>query len=582
MLPPIDILNKTLELSDVKDQWFLDEKYGVWCLEDLLYTMKATTPKFQRLSIYVPKAYMSAPGVICETSEINGYTAKTAPVIFENNSAGYMQMPHTYLGGPRDESEKYLKAGMVFVTCGNRGSESRDQNGILCGKSPWNLVDLKTGIRFLRHNKACIPGDLNRIISVGWSAGGAMSTLLAVTGNHRDYEEYLRENGAFMEESDQVFASQIYCPIVDLDHADMAYEWMFREDKKSEDSPAGPSEVMTPFKDALSSLLSKEYIQYFNGLGVKNPKTGEILSLNPDGRSGSAYDYLMEIINESATKYLLKLSRGELAEKFSPEQYLAGDYTYLTMAHAPADEEEPEDKMSHFAGPGVNIAPEAENSGELPPKFPPEPPSLGDMAARPPKGAPAVPGFNPPMTEVHGAPKGHWLSWDGENATVKDLDSYVLCHRRRMKPCTSFDTFNMESGENRLFGEMNDKKNFMYFDTYVVKAIEMLQDRFPEEAALYYPAFSEALNNERQEKAKYLYNPFNYIPQRENADTAEQIRIRVGAFDADTSFSVSMTLACLLAQNGYPVDYALVWDKPHCEADYEGEVVDWIRKITLK
>ncbi|MCD8155476.1 MAG: hypothetical protein LUF78_12495 [Clostridiales bacterium] len=581
MLPSIDILNKTLELNDVKDQWFLDEKYDVWCLEDLLYTMKATTPKFQRLSIYVPKAYMSAPGVICETSEINGYTAKTAPVIFENNSAGYMQMPHTYLGGPRDESGKYLKAGMVFVTCGNRGSESRDQDGVLCGKTPWNLVDLKTGIRFLRHNKACIPGDLNRIISVGWSAGGAMSTLLAVTGNHRDYEEYLRENGAFMDESDQVFASQIYCPIVDLEHADMAYEWMFREDKVSEDSPAGPSEVMTPFKEALSSLLSKEYIQYFNGLEVKNPKTGQILSLNPDGRSGSAYDYLMEIINESATKYLQKLSRGELAEKFTPEQYLAGDYTYMAMSPMSTDEEEPKDTMAHFAGPGVNITPGAENSGEIPPEFPPEPPSLGDMVARPPKGAPAAPIFEPPMTEVHGAPKDHWLSWDGENAVVKDLDSYVLCHRRRMKPCTSFDTFNMESGENRLFGEMNDQKHYMHFDTYVVKAIEKLQDRFPEESALYYPAFSEALNNERQEKAKYLYNPFNYIPQRENADTAEQIRIRVGAFDADTSFSVSMTLACLLAQNGYQVDYALVWDQPHCEADYEGEIVDWIRKITL-
>lgn len=27
------------------------------------------------------------------------------------------------------------------------------------------------------------------------------------------------------------------------------------------------------------------------------------------------------------------------------------------------------------------------------------------------------------------------------------------------------------------------------------------------------------------------------------------------------------------------VDYALVWDQPHSEADYEGDVLEWIDKI---
>lgn len=54
-----------------------------------------------------------------------------------------------------------------------------------------------------------------------------MSSLLGVTGNSRNYRELLEENGAFMEESDAVYASQIYCPIIDLEHADLAYEWLF-------------------------------------------------------------------------------------------------------------------------------------------------------------------------------------------------------------------------------------------------------------------------------------------------------------------------------------------------------------------
>ena len=60
---------------------------------------------------------------------------------------------------------------------------------------------------------------------------------------------------------------------------------------------------------------------------------------------------------------------------------------------------------------------------------------------------------------------------------------------------------------------------------------------------------------------------------------AKHYRIRVGASDADTSLSVSMTLALMLQNAGHPVDYALVWDQPHCRADYPGELLDWIDSI---
>ncbi len=308
------ITNETMELADVKDQWYFDEDYQVWCLEDIVYTPKAKTPKFQRMSIFVPAAYMSAPGEVNEEGAMGDYTAKTAPVVFENNSAGYMQMPQTYLGGPRDMAPQYLEAGMVYVSCGSRGVESKDPEGVPDGKSPYCLIDLKMGIRFLRHNKANLPGDFDKMISVGWSAGGAMSSLLSVTGDHKDYDPYLEEEGAFMDESDSVYAAQIYCPIADLDHADLAYEWQYHNSKTSEDCPSGPPETMTPFKDALSSILSDDYIKYFNDLQLKNLETGEVLTLNEDGRSGSGYDYLMKILEESATKFLKKVDENSIDE----------------------------------------------------------------------------------------------------------------------------------------------------------------------------------------------------------------------------------------------------------------------------
>ena len=176
----------------------------------MLYTEKADVPKFQRLSVFAPKACMNPDGTPTEAS-------RSVPVVFENNSAGYMQMPHTWLGGPRCYAEQYLNHGLIYVTCGCRGRDSVNEKSEFVGKSPISLVDLKTALRYLRHNRAALPGDWDRVISVGWSAGGAMSTLLGVTGNNVRYNPYLERNGAFMDESDAVFASQIYCPIIDLE-----------------------------------------------------------------------------------------------------------------------------------------------------------------------------------------------------------------------------------------------------------------------------------------------------------------------------------------------------------------------------
>lgn len=574
MFDSIQITNKTMELKDCKDAWTFDKKYRCWCLEDVLYTLKATTPKFQRLSIFVPEPYMEAGGKINEKGEMNGYTAQTVPVIFENNSAGYMQMPHTWLDGPRCYAHQYLKQGYVYVTCGNRGHESRDTEGKLCGKSPVNLVDLKTGIRFLRHNRESIPGDMDKIISVGWSAGGAMSALLAVTGNNDRFTSYLAENGAFMEESDAVYAAQIYCPIVDLEHADLAYEWLFAADKENEASPAGPAGVMSSFEEALSEKLKEAYVDYFNSLKLHDPGSGEVLTLSADGRSGSGYDYLMRKLNEAAGIYLTRLERGELPEQYSVEDYLKGNYTCKVPAPMGGpDEKDKTDLMQGHAGPGVALQrPQTEAEKETPG----EPPSLGDMVSRPPEGV-SHKIFEPPMMEVKGKDKAEWLGWDGKDAVIKDLDSYVLHHRRRMKPCPSFDILRNESGENKVFG--TPKQPEMHFNSAIAKAIQELKEEFPEEYGKYYEAYAAVWGDKELEKRVYLINPLNYIGTEEKSDTAKYCRIRVGASDADTSFSVSMTLALKLMQAGIPTDYQLVWEQPHCEADYAGEVIEWIESI---
>ena len=548
MFEKIPVVNPTSDLSECRGRWFFDETHDCWCLEDVLYTQRADVPKFQRLSVFVPKPYLNSDGTPAAAS-------RTVPVVFENNSAGYMQMPHTWLGGPRCYAEQYLKHGLIYVTCGCRGRESRNERGEAVGKAPASLVDLKTAIRFLRHNREALPGDFDRIISVGWSAGGAMSALLGVTGDNSRYESFLRENGAYMEESDAVYAAQIYCPIIDLEHADLAYEWCFGADKTCEDSPAGSAETMTPFKEALSRRLAVQYAEYINSLHLKHPRSGEELMLSRDGRGGSFYEYMLDCLSASASDYLARLDQGELPLQCTVPDYLEGRYRF----EAPA----PFAGNARHAGPGEAIREEPEHV------------SLGDLVSRPPAGV-SYTERKPEMVMRQGDSKREWLSWDGIRARVRDLDTYVLQHRRRMKPCTSFDKLTCDSAENQVFGSA--EHDFMHFNPAVGTAIAGLREAFPEEAMRYENAYDVSGDAALMSRV-YLINPLNFIGTGERSRRAEYFRIRAGAGDADTSFSVAVTLAVKLANTGCPVDYAMVWDQPHSEADYPGEILQWIDTI---
>ena len=549
----INIVNATMELTDCRDKWTFDDRYDCWCLEDVLYSPKADAPAFQRLSIYAPKPYLNESGTVNPDGEMCGYTAATAPVLFETNAAGYMQMPHKWLGGPRCDGEKYLKHGMIYVTAGCRGRESRGAAGEPVGKAPVTLIDTKMAVRFLRHNRAALPGDWDRVISCGVSAGGAMSALLGVTGDHPDYDAYLRAAGAFMDESDAMFASQIYCPIIDLEHADLAYEWCFGADAECEDSPAGPAETMTPFKAALSKKLAARYIDYVNGLNLRHPQTGEALTLNPDGRSGGFYDYLMNLLNASAAKFLRKQGGGAA-------DYLAGNYTF----EAPAKPPKPDNPDMHHVGPNAGGVAASD-----------KPRTIGEMMLRPPKGV-SFREMELPMQTRRGTDKRGWLNWDGERAEIAGLDTYVRSHRRRMKPCTAFDKLTIDSGENDVFGDAVHASR--HFDAQIGAAIGELAADFPAEVALYKPGYDEIAGDAALMERIRIFNPMNYIDDARGIKS-RFFRIRVGASDADTAFTVSMALALRLENAGNSVDYALVWDQPHCDADYPGEVLDWIDGI---
>ena len=312
--------------------------------EKIVYVASPVDTTYQILNVYVPGDYFVG-------KSINGYTAQTAPIFFPNRIGGYMPatpatalnngaggFPGGGMGGPppgapqggpppgapqggpppgapgggmngggRRESAVVvaLSKGYVVASAGARGRTTPT------GKAPAHIVDLKAAIRYLKYNDRSMPGDANKIISNGTSAGGALSTLLGATGNNPDYESYLTELGA-APATDDIFAVSAYCPITNLDHADMAYEWQFNGINTYTFQPRGPMppnasanagpRMLSPEQITVSDQLAPLFPAYLNSLKL-NDKAGKPLTLDKDG-NGSFKDLVSSYLMASAQKAL--------------------------------------------------------------------------------------------------------------------------------------------------------------------------------------------------------------------------------------------------------------------------------------
>lgn len=225
--------------------------------ERLYFVTNIEDSVYQFLNVYVPE----------------GATQQT-PIFLRTYVGGYMA---SAAGQPQagDASGRALKEGYVLVIPGSRGRNStviadkkdkkkgiKKGQTIYTGRAPAAILDLKAAIRYLRHFDGVMPGDAEKIITDGTSAGGAMSSLMGATGNNPAYEPMLKAMGA-ADERDDVFASVCYCPITDLDHADMAYEWLYNGTTSRQQ---GNPDVL-----AVSNELKAMYPAYLASLNLYTP-----------------------------------------------------------------------------------------------------------------------------------------------------------------------------------------------------------------------------------------------------------------------------------------------------------------------
>ena len=246
---------------------------------NIIYVKYPVNPEYQNMNLFVPEAYY-------HDASVNGYTKDMAPIFMSNEVGGYLAGQAGEPGYSRFRTEEAntifqaLEHGYVVAAPAIRGRELKDSEGRYTGKAPACIVDYKAAVRFLRCYHDAMPGDVNKIITNGTSAGGALSALMGVTGNQEDYEEYLKKIGA-AEAEDHIFAASCYCPITNLEHADMAYEWQFSN---------GPAES--------SVELAENFPDYVNSLDLRDEK-GEKLTLDENG-NGSFKKALESVLLSSA------------------------------------------------------------------------------------------------------------------------------------------------------------------------------------------------------------------------------------------------------------------------------------------
>lgn len=222
---------------------------------------------YQNMNIYVPRSAYSdtKTAIILQVNNGGWFTSPAGtPVV---NGSAYVSTSDTDVAGAA------LKAGYVLINAGTRSRGAKAADGSWAGKAPAVVVDAKAAVRYLRLNDALMPGSAERIVITGTSGGGGLSVAVSAGGNSPDFYPYLAIVGAAGIDAngkstirDDVFATIAYCPINDLGHSDIAYEWQYGAVRTAANTSGGkyPADMQSA-----SASLAAAYPSFLAELRLK-------------------------------------------------------------------------------------------------------------------------------------------------------------------------------------------------------------------------------------------------------------------------------------------------------------------------
>lgn len=582
----IEIMTNFDKIDNAK--WQYNEEDNVYWQVGISYCEKPVDEQYETLGIFVPGDYMTATdnGDGTFTCEINtevsvgNYTAETAPIVIPVDTPGYSAMaaPTGYVNGVSD----YTSAGFIYLNAGCRGRDAG---------APAGVTDLKAAIRYIRYNEGIIAGSTDRIFTFGMSGGGAQSALVGATGDSELYTPYLKEIGAVQGVRDAVAGSMCWCPITNLDYANEAYEWNMGVTRTDLDEET----------QQLSDSMAEAFAEYVNALGLKD-EDGNVLALteSEDGiyQSGSYYDYLMGVVEQSLNNFLEDTTfpysagssggrggfgsrMGDIGDGELPDlkdgdfgDFKNGELPELEDGQLPAGGKDGGFKNGDLGDADLNGDINDENEFY----------ARDDINRIDTSGGVSLSGTYETAQDYIDAlnADGEWVKYDSETntATITSLEDFVKACKNASKSVGAFDDLNSSQGENTLFGYGDGSG--AHFDPIMA---ELLKDTEYGDAYAADLEKTDSLGNTVDYRLN-MYNPMYYLDDYyegyQSANVAQYWRIRSGITQGDTALNTEVNLALALENYGANVDFETVWGQGHVEAERTGSstenFIDWVNE----
>ena len=470
------------------------------------------------------------------------------------NTPGYSSCaaPTSYSG---DSVKDYTDAGFIYLDAGCRGRDNAE--------APDGVTDLKSAVTYYRFNGDVLPGDTEKIFTFGHSGGGAQSALMGASGNSELYNTYLKSIGAAMVDKDgnglsnAIAGAMCWCPITNLDTADEAYEWNMGQYMRENGT----------FSAALSDDLAVAYATYINDLGLEDPN-GNTLTLEESDSgaytSGSYYDYMLEVTEESLNNFL-----ADTTFPYTPSS--GGDMGGMPSGDASGEmpsNEAPSDSGSMPTGDAQSESSQDTSSDS----------SSYDTAQD------YIDSLNSDET---------WIEYDASTNTAKitSLEAFVKHCKNSSKSVAAFDDLERSQAENGLFGL--DAESSSHFDSILANLLSENKDKYSsysdysDHSSEYSNdlAQTDSLNNTMETRVN-MYNPMYYLCDyydgAGSSDVAQYWRINTGIEQGDTSQCVDVNLYLAVAQKvgNDNVEFSTVWGQGHTQAERTGDsttnFINWV------
>lgn len=519
------VLNVSVDGTPVKVTRYVDN-----------YVTQPNRPQDQLINIYVPET-----------------ATKASPILFYVNNAGWQA--NTYPENTIADGQDYdgsnhkvgvaLKEGYVVVSYGGRSRANGLTDGKYMGHSPAIMVDTKAAIRYLRFNRKSLPaGDTEKIFVTGTSGGGALSTVIAASGNSPDYFEDLYEIGAagIVKAKDGSLSSTpglgdnvlgviAYCPITDLGHSCYGYEWLFGSTRKVLYLTGEMNYSYAPETTVLeaSEFLAAQYIPYLNGLGLKDEFGNLVTDRN-------LRDQIARLMKEEIERTIAEIGVDQMKSDL-----------------------EQEIRARRFGGPGMGGP-----RGQRQPDTSVSAPATGSQPAQ------------------HRKNNG-WLVFNEDGSYRYDLDKhlYYLAKYTALKVAPSFSNvglYDNNMNEDNLFGTR--EQEYAPFNAWSWNHDTRKNSVGLDDTGLTWEAYLGTEEGKALLKQLKMTCAIDYLLENK-ADIAPYWYVRHGMDDRDNSFAVEATLFLSIrtspAVSAHNVGFA--WLKPH-SGDYDvPEAYSWLREV---